>query len=180
MVLVLVPGELEYSVGVHALKMVELLQLGKLEKGALTSDSKYNSRNGRWFSQKASGASNANSKEGDKAQDLDKDLWIQRDSLVQSKCKRGKTESIEYYRVLGFFTKYYNKWFVSIEEKFAWEGDPSKMKNVRVLARMMKKSGSTFEEVSLEADGDWSPTQVYCIKNFKDIIKVENVLVDMM
>ena len=36
-------------------------------------------------------------------------------SLIITKCQCGKDESMEYYRVLGIFRKYYNKWFVSIE-----------------------------------------------------------------
>ena len=36
-----------------ALKLVQLLQLGKLESGSITLASKHNSRNGRWFSQKS-------------------------------------------------------------------------------------------------------------------------------
>ena len=35
-----------------ALNLIEFLQLGKTEKGALTIASKHNSRNGRWFGQK--------------------------------------------------------------------------------------------------------------------------------
>ena len=39
----------------------------------------------------------------------DAPLCIQRDSLIQVKCKRGNAESVENYRVLGLFSKYYDK-----------------------------------------------------------------------
>ena len=50
---------------------------------------------------------------------------------------------------------------------------------MHILARLMKKSGSSYRKVELVAGGDWGPKQVYCIKNFSDILKVENELVDM-
>ena len=49
--------------------------------------------------------------------------------------------------------------------------------SMRVLVRLMKKSGSTYQEVGLEAGGDWSPKQVYCMKSFRDIIKLEEELI---
>jgi hypothetical protein len=166
------------NVGKSAFKFIQLLQLGKCEKGALTSSSKYNSRNGRWFSQKASsGGCDADGVTGEGG--ADGELYIMRDSLIQLKCKRGKSESVESYRVLAFFSKYYNKWFVTPEKKFLWEANVSTTNNVRVLARLMKKSGSAYQEVELKAGGDWGPCQVYCIRHFSDILKVQNGLVDM-
>ncbi len=47
--------------------------------------------------------------------DKDGERYIQRDSLIKVHCKHGEIISIENYRVLGFFTKYQNKWFVSRE-----------------------------------------------------------------
>ena len=132
-------------------------------------------RNGRWFSQKGSAQA---STEGDGSDASGGQVYIQRDSLVNLKVKCGRTESVEPYRVLGFFSKFYNKWFVSAEKKFLWSGSPDQ--NVRILARLMKKSGSTYQEVTLEADGNWSPKQVYCIQHFNQVVKLDNVLVDMM
>ena len=164
------------DVGVCALKLVQLLQLGKLEKGAVSTSSKYNSRNGRWFSQKSKKDCSIGEVESDEV--LDK-LYIQWDSLIHVNCKRGKSVSVEKYRVLAFFSKYYNKWFVTSEDKFIWANDPSTLKNTRVLARMVKKCGSSYQEVELEAGGDWGPKQIFCIKKFSDILKVENELIEM-
>ncbi len=101
-----------------------------------------------------------------------------RDSLVQIKCDRGRSTSVENYRVPAFFTKYYNKWFVSDEEKFLWEGETINATNVHVFVRLMKKTGSTYQEVGLEAGGDLGASQVYCIKSFSEVMKVENELID--
>ena len=153
--------------------MVQLIQLGKVEKGAVSTASKFNSRNGRWFSQKKRSAVVGANAEG--SRDVDDDICIQPNSLVQVKCNRGKSVSVKYYRVLSLFDKYYNKWWVPIDCKFPWTNDPLAIKNARVLLRLMKKTGSSFQEVQLEAGGDWGPNQVFCIKNYCDILDVDRL-----
>ncbi len=81
--------------------------------------------------------------------------------------------------MLAFFTKFYNKWYLATEDKFVWTNNKTSVQNVRVLARLVKKVGSSYEEVQLEADGNWGPQQVYCIRHFTDIVKVENQLDDL-
>ena len=44
------------------------------------------------------------------------DIYIQRDGLIQVRGKRGSADTVEFYRVLDFFTKYNNKWFLFIED----------------------------------------------------------------
>ena len=88
--------------------------------------------------------------------------------------------SLENYRVLGLFGKYYNKWFVSLEDSFAWTGIPSAVKNARVMVRLVKKkAGSNYKEVILEAGGVWGPKQVFRVVNYKDIVGVDNQLVEV-
>ena len=85
------------------------------------------------------------------------------------------------YRVLAIFTKYYNKWFVYIEDKFPWtNGDSNNnIKNSKVLVQFLKHKGSVmYDGVNLEPECDWSRTQVYRIEQFKDILKVEGTLLD--
>ena len=43
----------------------------------------------------------------------------------------------------------------------------------------MKKSGSSSQEIDLEARGAWSTVQVYRVRHFKKILKVENELVEL-
>ncbi len=55
--------------------------------------------------------------------DIDGDdaLHIQRDSLIQMNIKRAdKNTAIEYYQVLAFFSKQYNKWFIAPKQKYVW------------------------------------------------------------
>jgi hypothetical protein len=151
-----------------ALKLVQLVQLGKLEKGALTSDGHFNSRNGRWFGKKKKATSVSVGEEAE--------LFIRRNSLIQLNCMRGKSESVEHYRVLALFSKFYNKWFVASVENFPWKFD---VKNARVLARMVKKTGSNYQEVELKEGGDWGPSQIFCVKNYSDILDVDSTLVEM-
>ena len=42
------------------------------------------------------------------------DVYIEYGSIVTINCKQGETESIEYYRVLGIFSKYYNNFFFTL------------------------------------------------------------------
>ena len=53
---------------------------------------------------------------------------------------------------------------MSLDMQFLLTTDPSKRKNVRVMARMMKANGSSYEKVKLEKDGAWGPIHVYCSK----------------
>ena len=47
------------------------------------------------------------------------------------------------------------------------------------LVRMVNKAGSTYTEEQLEAGGTWSPKQIYCMKNYSDILGVDSELVDI-
>ena len=91
------------EVNVCALKLIELLSIGKLDKGATASAENYKSRNERWFNQKQKNPSK------DDVTDGIEDLYIQCGRLIQVRCKRGSADTVECYRVLDFFTKYYNK-----------------------------------------------------------------------
>ena len=153
---------------------MKLVELGKLEKGAVSSDGHFQSRNGRWFSQKKKVESSVQ-KDGSG----DAELFIQRDSLIQVNCKRGNVVSVENYQVLALFSKYYNKWFVAPVDKFPWTNDPNAIKNAGVLARLVKKSGSNYKEEELEVGGDWGPKQIFCVVKYCDILDVDSQLIEM-
>jgi len=46
----------------------------------------------------------------------DSDDFIERETLIKLSLKKGGQVSSQYYRVLGIFDKYYNKWFVEFEK----------------------------------------------------------------
>eukprot|EP00957_Ditylum_brightwellii_P023603 1781534-Ditylum_brightwellii.AAC.1 len=146
---------------------MELLSLGKLDKGAATSASKVMLRNEMWFNKKQKKPLKKEPK------DVNNGFYIQPDSLIQVKCKHRSFATVEFYHVLAFFTKYYNKWFVSEEETFPWVNDTSKKSNVKVLVRLMTKSGRAFVNVQLEKYGDWGLYYVFRTVNFDNIVKVE-------
>jgi hypothetical protein len=92
------------------------------------------------------------------------------------RCKRGKHESIEHYRVLAICTKYYYKWYVATDgTKFQFKRD---CKAVKVLGRMMKRQGAAFEEVKLKAGGSFDPKSIFCMRTMNEIMGVDSVLID--
>lgn len=102
-------------------------------------------------------------------------MVLSRNSLVQLQVKRGGTKNptitIEYYRVIGFFNKHYNKWYLPVEDKFVFTpNDPSKMSGIRFMGQLMQKKGSSFIEVKIEKNGEWGPTHVHRIRPLKDIL----------
>ena len=82
--------------------------MGKIEKGSTSEDSAFKSLLSWWFSDKKK-----NEKEDDEGNDSDN--FIERDTLIKLSMKTGEQVTSRYYRVLGIFSKYYNKWFVEFE-----------------------------------------------------------------
>lgn len=146
------------------------------KSGAITMDAKFMSRSQRWFNQKADKGGVSATKEPEKDEE---DLFLRRNSLIDLRCKVQGREQILHYRALAFFTKYYNKWFPSIEDEFRWVNDSSKKPNAMVLARLVEKSGSAYREVQLHKDGEWGPHHVFRTVQFNDIVRVGNELVDL-
>jgi len=103
--------------------------------------------------------------------------FVTRNSLVELQCVHGPKNNtkttVEHYRVLSFFTKTYNKWYMAVDDKFDYTpNDPKKMASVRFLAQLMEKKGAILKEVQLTKDGQWGPTHVYCIKSLNDIVNL--------
>jgi hypothetical protein len=95
--------------------------------------------------------------------------FVTRNSLIELQCihgpKNNSKTTVEYYRVLYFFTKTYNKWYMAVKDKFVCTpNSPKKMSNI-LLAQLMEKKGASYKEVQLTKEGQqWGPTHVYCIK----------------
>ena len=107
------------TINVHNMKIVELLELGKLEgdKGSSFFDYKCKSFQQRWFTKTES------KKNSEEEMDVDgeDEVFVQRESLVVLRCQRGKSVSKENYRVLGSFSKHYKKWYPIVHKhKFQW------------------------------------------------------------
>ena len=102
-----------FHVSHSALHLIELLEIGNTAKGAVDTRAHYNSCNQRWFTTKKKHESTVVLGEDGNAGEP---VNVDRDTLVEFRCKRGGRETKEQYQVLGIFCKYYNKWFVSLRE----------------------------------------------------------------
>ena len=115
--------------------------------------------------------------DGDQGNEFEEEeIFIERDVLIQLHCKRVETVTVEKDRVLCRFAKHYNKWYICVNtKKFAWNNE---LKNIRFLARMMKKLGSSYKEVKVEKDGDYGPRCIFGICSMNEILSVVSSLVD--
>jgi hypothetical protein len=151
-------------------KTLELLQLGRIEKGSLTMDLKYKSLSACWLGSKT----NKGSKDDNADAADDNTKYIQRDSLITLSVTRGKTTTLEHYHVLAIFSKHYNKWLVHWDQDSVVYQEGSK--KFKVLERMVVKDGSRWREVELEEDGKWGPKFVFSIKSMSEIVRVDGDL----
>ena len=54
--------------------------------------------------------------DGDQGNEFEtEELFIERDMIIQLHCKRGETVTVENFRVLCSFAKYYNKWYLCVD-----------------------------------------------------------------
>ena len=101
--------------------------------------------------------------------------------MVKLSVKKGGQISSQYYRVLGIFDKFCNRWFVDLnkDKKITFNPRPGAQwkaysKKYKLLARMMVRTElSEFEEVELEKNGKWSPKAVFRIVHLNDVLSVE-------
>ena len=130
------------SIGLHTMEIMELIQLGKIEKVSVSLQCKYTSLNLRWFRSKHTNNIESRVKKVQKYNDV----YIEPDGIIAINFKLGETDSIEYYRVLGIFIKYYNKWFININSaKILWNKDSKKYK---FLARLKKRIMQSLKKFS--------------------------------
>ena len=159
-----------------AMNIMQLLELGRSEgdKGSTGFDSKVKSFQQRWFRARGTTIQN-NEKEQTPTEEDAASIYIERDSLISLTCQRGKASSVEYYRVLAFFTKHYKKWYPSYDpQRFLWNKES---KDVRCLVRMLKKNGSSWKEEQLEKDGHFGPSCVFRVCSMNEILNVGERLV---
>ncbi len=98
-------------------------------------DLKYKSLSAHWFGSKT----NKGGKDDNADAVDDNTTYIQHDSLITLSVTRGKTTTLEHYRVLAIFSKHYNKWLVHWDQDSVVYQDGSKKFNV--LGMMVVKDG---------------------------------------
>ena len=138
-------------------------------------DGTFKSLLSRWFGDKKK-----KKKEDDEGKDCHN--FIERNTLIGLSVKKAGQTIVRNYRVLGIFSKHYNKWFVEFEQKqvvfnpqsMIWKTDSKKYK---LLARMMKLTEQAdYDEVELRKGGEWSPKVVFCVVSLADVLSVETKL----
>ena len=172
------------EVGGLALNLIEVLQLGRLDKGTMSTSgvAKFNSLNGRWFSTKKvttpdndGTTSLINGVESGAA-----GITIRRGSIVISEAEnRDKVKSLQHYRVLGIFNKHQNKWYMEPADEVHWAHTAIKpKKGWRIMVSMVRKVGTEdYEDVRADVIGEWMHSAVYCIKHVGDIKGVIGTIV---
>ena len=163
------------DVGMSALNLIELLQLGKLDKGAVSTSGggKFNSLSGRWFSAKK--VSTVTRNENTTEEEGRTMIRVRRDSIITLNAKnRDKVVSEQDYRVLGIYHKHSNKWYMAVDDEVVW--NPQKLREMkawRIMASMVKKVGTEdFEDVRADYLGEWSHSTVYCVAGLNEVLKV--------
>ena len=80
---------------------------------------------------------------------------------------------IEDYRVLGMYTKSYNKWWVSNETKVAWKVGMAKDKH-RVYMQMIKFDHSVgkFKDLKPKMSFKWGEKSIFLLCDAVDIVDV--------
>ena len=160
------------DIAIEASKLMQLMGLGKIEKGALDRKAKFKSLNERWYNEESS-------KKTVHERQHDSGLFLQVSSRIVLEMKRGGAVELASYKVLCLFTKSSNKWFVSEENKFPWVNGSMSNGKGRVLARLVKSIGSSYKEMRLEKDGAYGPHHVFQCVLFDKIVNVQNNLTDM-
>ena len=160
------------TVPIQVKQLMELMVIGKIEQGSVLPDGKYTSLQARWFHGKKKSMDNSTVSE-------DATTFIERNSVVSLKCKRGKIVTVEKYRVLCIFSKSYNKWYVE------WDNEQvpfqSSSKKYKILARLLKQvNNSQYQEVELKEGGNWGPQSVFCVKYMCDIERIDDCRLESM
>ena len=91
------------NISKSALKLIELLQLGKLDKGAVSTSGsiKYNSLHGHWFSAKKK---NTDKVDGDESGGSSSRLHVHRESIITLNAEnQDKVVSVQYFCVNGIY-----------------------------------------------------------------------------
>ena len=105
-------------------------------------------------------------------------ICIERDTLILLKCRRGTTDTVEHYRVLCPFTKYYNKWYAvgGVDKmKLVWKKGSN---IVHFVVRMMRERGTSYEKMELKKNGEFRSRYIFRMRSMDEILDVKSKLVD--
>lgn len=165
------------DVGLSALKLIELLQLGKLDRGAVSTSGsgKYNSLSGHWFLAKKISTSKGVDENMNMGEEGRTALNICPDSIITLNAKnRDKVVSEQSYHVLGIYHKHNNKWYMEVADEVVWNPKNLKaMKAWRIMVSMVQKVGTqNYEDLRADHLGEWSHSAIYCMTGLNEVVTV--------
>ena len=147
------------------------LALEPMEKasGSVSDERKAKSLRARWIS-KPTAKKDGESGEG---------LFIERGTVVTMNVAlaRGKNAplSVCRYRVLGVYTKYYNKWLLTVKKQ-AWSKgmDEKESKKFRIVARMLEAESllQANEDVDLGGLSNYKDSTIVRLEGGNEILNV--------
>ena len=142
---------------------MENLQQGKKDKGSFTQDQKTQTLQGRWCSKRKSALEDVS----------DDDTFIARNVHVTIKVSEKGLNQVVDFRVLGIYTKHYNKWYLCEHGRQPWSKE--KAGNYKVYARMVSHDPTfgNYKAVSPIESPHWSKKSI-CV--LCDSTMIESVL----
>ena len=148
-----------------------VLHLRNNERGAISSDRKYNSLSGRWFVKDNNGGlvntpSTSSSSNGAQK-------FIERNVHVKLPVQDGNNVmSNKDFRVLRIYTKTYNKWFPCQKGRQPWHQNQAEGK-YRIYARMIEFDHSlgAYQDTD-PANSNWGVKSIYVLCDASYIAEV--------
>ena len=145
------------------------LVLKRRESGAVGSEQKCKSLQGRWMEKKNEKEINDNTGDGNL------NMELRRDRLIKIRVGKEDARQECSFRTLGQYTKTYNKWYPD-DKCQAWTKNAGKGK-CRVLARMVEQDPcfGGYKDVN-PLDSRWASDCVYVLCDAKDITFVGGMM----
>ena len=145
------------------------LVMKQRESGSTGSEQKCKSLQGRWMETEST------TKEVDSHADKSQGHCSERNWLITVDVGKKNNKKECYFRVLGQYTKTYNKWYPD-DTNQTWTKSIGKGK-FRVVARMVQldHAFNRYKDVSSQ-NSQWSPEFIYILCDAKDITGVHGVL----
>ena len=140
------------DVGDAALAILADVESKDKHVGSISSERKAKSLQNRWISKPLRTSSNKDKKD-DAAEGLD--VWVERDTVISADVSIGRgaaaTTVRRQYRVLGLYTKFYNKWFMTGDrQRWAPTMKEEEKKKYKMAVRMVEPTiTGEYEDVDL-------------------------------
>ena len=158
-----------------ALEGISSLELKQRDTGSISSDRKFKSLVGRCFSKDAKQNLTKTSFE-----DKQKEVYVERGTVikvsVKGKTKENKDVNEDFvFRVIAIIDKYYNKWFMSEEQKKEWYPNyPAKKYRVQAVMVYHDPVDQSYSDVKVSTIKDlWYTNDAFVLLDASKIKSVD-------